>query len=34
MNLANLQLTLLDRVGVHLDSIIDSSGQIEDQLAA
>ena len=28
--LANLHLTLLDRVGVHLDSFGDSSGKIED----
>src|SRR4029079_10337756 len=30
MPLANLHLTLLDRVGVHLDSFVDSSGKIED----
>jgi hypothetical protein len=30
MPLANLHLTLLDRVGVHLDSFQDSSGKIED----
>jgi hypothetical protein len=29
-NLANLHLTLLDRVGVHLDSFMDSTGEIED----
>ena len=29
MPLANLHLTLLDRVGVHLDSFVDSSGKIE-----
>jgi hypothetical protein len=28
--LANLHLTLLDRVGVHLDSFMDSTGKIED----
>ncbi len=28
--LANLHLTLLDRVGIHLDSFVDSSGKIED----
>jgi hypothetical protein len=28
--LANLHLTLLDRVGVHLESFVDSSGKIED----
>ena len=28
--LANLHLTLLDRVGVHLDSFGDSTGKIED----
>src|SRR5437868_745397 len=28
-NLANLHLTLLDRVGVHLDSFMDSTGQIQ-----
>jgi hypothetical protein len=33
-NLANLHLTLLDRVGVHLDSFMDSTGQIEDLFAA
>jgi hypothetical protein len=32
-NLANLHLTLLDRVGVHLDSFMDSTGQIEDLFA-
>jgi len=29
-NLANLHLTLLDRVGIHLDSFGDSSGKIGD----
>src|SRR6516162_187065 len=29
MPLANLHLTLLDRVGVHLDSFVDSTGKIE-----
>src|SRR5258708_6069014 len=29
-NLANLHLTLLDRVGIHLDSFVDSTGRIED----
>jgi hypothetical protein len=29
-NLSNLHLTLLDRVGIHLDSFVDSSGKIED----
>jgi len=33
-NLANLHLTLLDRVGVHLDSFMDSTGEIEDLFAA
>jgi hypothetical protein len=28
--LANLHLTLLDRVGVHLDSFVDSTGKIDD----
>lgn len=32
-NLSNLHLTLLDRVGVHLDSFMDSTGQIEDLFA-
>jgi hypothetical protein len=32
-NLANLHLTLLDRVGVHLDSFMDSTGQIQDLFA-
>jgi hypothetical protein len=32
-NLANLHLTLLDRVGVHLDSFMDSTGEIQDLLA-
>ncbi len=30
MNLANLHLTLLDRVGIHLDSFVDSTGKVED----
>src|ERR1043166_4949712 len=29
-NLANLHLTLLDRVGIHLDSFVDSTGRVED----
>ena len=29
-NLANLHLTLLDQVGVHLDSFVDSTGKVED----
>jgi len=29
-NLANLHITLLDRVGIHLDSFADSNGRIED----
>jgi hypothetical protein len=29
-NLANLHLTLLDRVGIHLDSFADSTGRVED----
>src|SRR5438132_4710139 len=29
-SLANLHLTLLDRIGIHLDSFVDSSGKIED----
>jgi hypothetical protein len=29
-SLANLHLTLLDRVGIHLDSFVDSTGRIED----
>lgn len=29
-SLANLHLTLLDRVGVHLDSFVDSTGKIDD----
>jgi hypothetical protein len=33
-NLANLHLTLLDRVGVHLDSFMDSTGQVEDLFAS
>jgi hypothetical protein len=33
-NLANLHLTLLDRVGVHLDSFMDSTGKIENLFAA
>jgi hypothetical protein len=32
-NLANLHLTLLDRVGVHLDKFMDSTGEIEDLFA-
>ena len=32
-NLANLHLTLLDRVGVHLDSFMDSTGEIADLFA-
>jgi len=28
-NLANLHLTLLDRVGVHMDSFMDSTGKVE-----
>ena len=32
-NLANLHLTLLDRVGVQLDSFMDSTGKIEDLFA-
>jgi hypothetical protein len=28
-NLSNLHLTLLDRVGVHMDSFTDSTGQID-----
>ena len=32
-NLANLHLTLLDRVGVELDSFMDSTGKIEDLFA-
>jgi len=30
MPLANLHFTLLDRVGVHLDSFVDSTGKVED----
>jgi hypothetical protein len=30
MPLANVHLTLLDRVGVHLDSFMDSTGKVED----
>jgi hypothetical protein len=30
MPLANVHLTLLDRVGVELDSFGDSSGKVED----
>jgi hypothetical protein len=33
-NLANLHLTLLDRVGVELGSFMDSTGKIEDLFAA
>lgn len=29
-NLSNLHLTLLERVGVHLDSFVDSTGKVED----
>ncbi len=29
-NLSNLHLTLLDRVGVYLDSFVDSTGKVED----
>src|SRR5215471_2979167 len=29
-NLANLHVTLLDRVGIHLDSFADSNGRVED----
>jgi hypothetical protein len=29
-NLANLHLTLLDRVGIHVDSFMDSTGKVED----
>jgi hypothetical protein len=29
-NLSNLHLTLLDRVGIHLDSFVDSTGKIDD----
>ncbi|MCC6538102.1 MAG: DUF1552 domain-containing protein [Bryobacterales bacterium] len=29
-SLANLHLTLLDRVGVHLDSFVDSTGKVDD----
>jgi hypothetical protein len=32
-NLANLHLTLLDRAGVHLDSFMDSTGQVKDLFA-
>jgi hypothetical protein len=32
-NLANLHLTLLDRVGVPLDSFMDSTGKVEDLFA-
>ena len=32
-NLANLHFTLLDRVGVHVDSFMDSSGKIDDLFA-
>jgi hypothetical protein len=30
MPLANVHLTLLDRVGVHVDSFADSTGKIDD----
>jgi Protein of unknown function (DUF1552) len=33
VNLANLHLTLLDRAGVHLDSFMDSTGEIDDLFA-
>jgi hypothetical protein len=33
-NLANLHLTLLDRVGVHLDSFMDSTGEVENLFSA
>jgi hypothetical protein len=29
-NLSNLHLTLLERVGIRLDSFVDSTGKIED----
>jgi hypothetical protein len=29
-NLSNLHLTLLDRVGVHLDAFVDSTGKVDD----
>jgi hypothetical protein len=29
-NLSNLHLTLLDRVGIHLDKFVDSTGRVED----
>lgn len=29
-SLANLHLTLLDQVGIHLDSFVDSTGRVED----
>ena len=32
--LANLHLTLLDRAGVHLDTFMDSTGEIQDLFAA
>jgi hypothetical protein len=32
-NLANVHLTLLDRVGVQLDSFMDSTGKIENLFA-
>src|SRR5262249_27594690 len=32
-NLANLHLTLLDRVGIHLDSFGDSNGKVEELFA-
>jgi hypothetical protein len=28
--LANLHLTLLDKVGVHLDTFVDSTGRVND----
>jgi hypothetical protein len=32
MPLANLHLTLLDKVGVRLDQFVDSTGRIEELL--
>jgi hypothetical protein len=29
-NLSNLHLTLLDRVGIQMDSFMDSTGKVED----
>jgi hypothetical protein len=31
--LANLHLTLLDKVGVHLDSFADSNGKVDELFA-